>query len=259
MELESLMSFVLTQMRNSLPLLVMLVTTRSASANKVSTCLPCNNKVSTDQKILAERFSKVREESGLTQEQFAERLGVSRNYVSMLERGAKEVSETSSIGLLFRVVEAEVAGGFVSDSRPTSPHHDFKGKRANNLMIPVVGWAHAGEAGSYEPLPDSWQEWIPTECRDEKAFAVKVEGDSMEPRFVEGDLIILMPSVKAYSGCYVVCRFANDGIVFRRLETAGSTIRLIPLNERHQITTHDPEEFSWIYPVWGRWSQLWKG
>ena len=131
-------------------------------------------------------------------------------------------------------------------------------RKASEKMIPVVGWAHAGEAGNYESVPDSWQEWIPTECRDPKAFAVKLEGDSMEPQFRELDLLVLMPSEKPYSGCFVVCRFQNDSIVFRGLETAGDTIRLVPLNDRYPVSEHKCEEFIWMHPVWGRWSQLWK-
>lgn len=40
----------------------------------------------------------------------AERLGVSRNYVSMIERGTKEVSEGSSLGMLFLLREGREAG-----------------------------------------------------------------------------------------------------------------------------------------------------
>ncbi|MCW1883995.1 hypothetical protein OKA04_04595 [Luteolibacter flavescens] len=131
-----------------------------------------------------------------------------------------------------------------------------------NRLIPVVGWAHAGTAVSYEQLPDSWVAKVPTECRDPKAFGVRLEGDSMESAgrigFTEGDLLVAMPGEEAYSGCFVIARFANDGVTFRRFESTGDVIRLVPLNERYPVTQHTREEFSWIYPVWGRWSQLWK-
>lgn len=125
-------------------------------------------------------------------------------------------------------------------------------------MIPVVGWAHAGEAESYEQLPNSWQHKIPTECRDVKAFAVELEGDSMEPKYSEGDMLIVQPSETAHSGSLVVARFANDGVVFRRLEVDGKTITLVPLNPRYRTSQYTPEDFSWIYPVWGRWTQIWR-
>jgi SOS-response transcriptional repressor LexA len=125
-------------------------------------------------------------------------------------------------------------------------------------MIPVIGWAHAGSAESYEEIPPTWQCKLATECRDAKAFAVTLEGDSMEPRFGEGDFIIVQPSETPYSGCFVVAKFANDGVIFRRLEMSGPVISMVPLNERYQVTTHRQEDFAWIYPVWGRWTQIWK-
>ena len=131
-------------------------------------------------------------------------------------------------------------------------------KRIPLRRIPVVGWAHAGQAASYDELPKDWQELIPTDCRDSRAFGVTLEGDSMEPSFREGDMLVLMPSEEIYSGCFAVCRFVDDGVVFRRLEFIGDRIQLVPLNARYEPSHHQRSEFNWIYPVWGRWSQLWK-
>ena len=130
--------------------------------------------------------------------------------------------------------------------------------REKSRQIPVIGWAHAGEAASYEEIAPSWVDKVPTECRDDKAFAVRLEGDSMERDFKDGDILVVMPQAEPYSGCFVVARFKDDGVVFRRLETAGKRILLVPLNERYEVTSHEEDEFAWIYPVWGRWSQLWK-
>jgi len=125
-------------------------------------------------------------------------------------------------------------------------------------MIYVIGWAHAGEAGSYEEVPDSWKEKMPTTCRDPKAFGIELVGDSMEPKFSEGDWLVVQPSEPPHSGCYVVARYANDGVIFRRYEMAGDTITLVPLNPRYEASQHSIEEFSWIYPVYGRWSLVWR-
>ncbi|GAA5482079.1 hypothetical protein Hsar01_01294 [Haloferula sargassicola] len=122
----------------------------------------------------------------------------------------------------------------------------------------MIGWAHAGEAVAYEELPGDWQNRIPTECRDPKAFAVSLEGDSMAPEFRDGQLLVLMPSEEAYSGCFVVCRFKDDGVLFRRIEFAGEEIVLHPLNPRYDSRSYPREAFAWIYPVWGSWAQLWK-
>ena len=180
----------------------------------------------------------------------------------MIERGVKTVENQSPLGLLFQLLEPEpppdapppTEGNKVSPGRPRG--------RSKPRQIPVIGWAHAGEAGTYDEIPHSWVEEIPTECRDDKAFGLRLEGDSMESSdgglsFREGDLIVAMPSSRPYSGCFVVAKFMSDGVTFRRLETRGSRIVLAPLNKRYDVTDHAEEEFAWIYPVWGRWTQLW--
>lgn len=80
----------------------------------------------------------------------------------------------------------------------------------------------------------------------------------MEPKFTDGDVLVVQPNEQPYSGCYVVARFADDGVIFRRMEMSGGKIVLKPLNDGWPATFHMMEEFSWIYPVWGRWTQIWK-
>lgn len=172
----------------------------------------------------------------------------------MLERG-KEVDADCSLALLFGMLEGK-AGEPVILSMNESPakYKDSPIVR----MIPVVSWAHAGEAESYEELPKDWQDKIPTNCTDESAFSVELHGDSMEPRFSEGDRLILMPNQKAHNGCLAVCRFKNDGVIFRRIQVIYDRIRLLPINPMYESTEHSENEFLWIYPVWARRTQIWK-
>src|SRR5690606_26219856 len=124
--------------------------------------------------------------------------------------------------------------------------------------IGVIGWAHAGQAASYEEIPLDWQRTIPTDCRDPNAFAVTLEGDSMEPLFRDGDLIVLMPSERIHNGCIAVVRLASDGVLLRRLEVRGKHLRLVPLNHRYEVEEMPCDQISWAYPVWGKWTQVWK-
>lgn len=236
-----------------------------------------------------EKLITLRKDLGLKQDEMGERLGVSGNWVSLLELGKKDPAPATlnHVELLIEAVEAGILhapgrqkpGGRLP-LRPVEKTEAVIGEnpdpatRATLLkadetpygkrtrMIPVVGWAHAGQATAYEEIPASWTEMVPTECRDEKAFAVKLEGDSMEGdgalSFSEGDLLVAMPTETPYSGCFVIAKFGNDGITFRRLEMQGAKITLVPLNKRYEVTTHGPEEFQWMYPIHGRWTQLWK-
>lgn len=64
-------------------------------------------------KLLGERVAKLRHASGLTQEQLAERAGVSRNHVADIELGARNTG-VWSILLLARALDVEVAVLFAS-------------------------------------------------------------------------------------------------------------------------------------------------
>lgn len=161
-----------------------------------------------------------------------------------------------------KVNESPVAENVESEAKvkEVTPIYGKKSMTTHTAIraIPLVGWAHAGDAESYEEIPLSWRDRIPTDCPDSKAFAVVLEGDSMEPKFSDGDILIVQPTAEPHSGCFVVARFADDGVIFRRFEAIGKTIRLVPLNERYLATEHQPSDFSWIYPVWGRITQIWR-
>lgn len=130
---------------------------------------------------------------------------------------------------------------------PTNVH----GRSIPLRWVPVVSWAHAGEAASYEELPPHWRDdSAPTECRDPKAFALVVDGDSMEPRCLNGDIVVVMPSEEPRSGCLVVAKLRDDGVVLRRYShLSGGRIRLTAYNSLYPATDHDRAEFHWIYPV----------
>ncbi len=181
----------------------------------------------------------------------------------MIERGEKPIDEQSSLGLLFRSHEGLGAG---EDARwsstireqPASYRTKPRPGTGSPRMIPVVSWAHAGTADSFEELPKSWQDMVPTECRDERAFAVRLIGDSMAPLFVEGDMLVLQPGREIYSGCLAVVRLANDGILFRRVERRAEKLVLIPLNPQYSSEEFSAGEISWAYPLWGMWRQVCK-
>lgn len=184
------------------------------------------------------------------------RLGVSGNWISLLESGDEEKARPSD-GLIRLVERMEAADDEPIGNMLREDEASYRSKPKTRL-IPVLSWAHAGEAGSFEELPKSWQDEVPTECRDEKAFAVRLLGDSMSPQFLEGDLLILQPSREIYSGCLAVVRLANDGILFRRVEVRGGRLLLVPLNPQYKTEEFASDEISWAYPLWGMWRQVCK-
>jgi DNA polymerase V len=66
-------------------------------------------------------------------------------------------------------------------------------------------------------------------CSEAEAFALMVLGDSMEPEFREGEIIIIEPEGLAQDGSYVLAQVDGEWI-FRQLVKAGPCWQLRPLN-----------------------------
>lgn len=116
--------------------------------------------------------------------------------------------------------------------------------------VPVLSWAHAGAAVAYEELPRTWQSQTWTTSRNMQAFALTVEGDSMMPHCLPGDLVVLSPGEEPRNGQLVVAKLRDDGIVLRRYTRLNaSTIRLSAYNPVYPAVDYPASAFHWIYPV----------
>lgn len=213
----------------------------------------------------SECLQSLLDEWGGSQKDFAKAAGISPSSVVNYRKGQVPKSEELyRISKFFGVTmewllsgsEYEMQEGESPVLREEGPRY---APRSPLRLIPVLGWAHAGTAVDYEQT--GAEELVPTSCPDPQAYAVTLEGDSMYPLCDDGDVVVVMPSVRIYSGCYVVARFqGSEGVIFRRLEVMGEhEFLMIPENDRYQARSHRPEEFTWVFPVWGSWTQLWKG
>ncbi len=73
-------------------------------------------------------------------------------------------------------------------------------------------------------------------CSGAESFALMVLGDSMEPEFVEGDIIIIEPEGLAQDGSYVMAWLADEWI-FRQLAGREGGWKLCPLNPRYPVAS----------------------
>jgi SOS-response transcriptional repressor LexA len=140
--------------------------------------------------------------------------------------------------------------------------------RAALRPIPIINRVAAGYPQEFTDLdfpPGVADEYVaaPAELSDPNAFAVHVVGDSMEPRYHQGDVVIFSPaaSVKSGDDCFV--RFAmaggpSDGeMTFKRIFfDAADRVRLQPLNERYAPTFVKPNEIAGIFRAVARHEKL---
>jgi repressor LexA len=84
----------------------------------------------------------------------------------------------------------------------------------------------AGFADDYVRCPD---------IDDPQAFAVRVIGDSMEPKFVEGDIVIFSPAAEVRSGddCFIRLATPHETTFKRVFFESENKVRLQPRNENY--------------------------
>ncbi|MDI9402073.1 MAG: helix-turn-helix domain-containing protein [Limisphaerales bacterium] len=206
-------------------------------------------------------LKKIRRLKAWTLKELSEKSGVALSTIGNFETGRTRVSPRvlKKLSAALQVPASQI----LSDSLEFEHEGDFAGllydrKKSFSQIrdIPVVSWARAGEANDFADLWTQIDESIPFNCRDENAFALIIEGDSMEPLFLEGDRVLFLPNSEPRNGDFVVARFAEDhGVVFKKFRRTGSdgnTIVLESLNPDYPNMERHVSEFRFIYPALGQ-------
>jgi phage repressor protein C with HTH and peptisase S24 domain len=111
--------------------------------------------------------------------------------------------------------------------------------------IYLIGLAQAGAGGYFDdsgyPTDSGWDRIRSPGVDDPHAYALKITGDSMEPVYREGDLIIVSPQARVRAGDRVVLK-TRDGEVMAKL-LARQTLDCLDL---HSMNPEHPDR---ILPV----------
>ncbi|NQW80612.1 MAG: S24 family peptidase [Polaromonas sp.] len=88
---------------------------------------------------------------------------------------------------------------------------------------------------NYHP-DDGGQELIPTSVPIQRhTFALRVVGDSMEPDFRAGMILVVEPEMEPNPGDYVIAKNGSEETTFKQLVRDGADWYLKPLNDRYPI------------------------
>jgi SOS-response transcriptional repressor LexA len=186
------------------------------------------------------RLRDARKEARLTLEQASDKLAkigvlLSPGQLSRLERGESDVSRTrlTQLGRIYGSTAAQLLGG----GSATTAERD---ERPQVRTVPLIDSVAAGHwtdvADPYEK--GDAERWIPVNRHvGPRAFALVIDGPSMEPEFHDGDVIIVDPDVAPQPGRYVVARMEEDNAAtFKRYREKGRDgrgrpmIELVPVN-----------------------------
>ena len=120
--------------------------------------------------------------------------------------------------------------------------------------IPLLGLAQAGGNGFFDdagfPVGGSWDEVSLPEIGDPHAYALEISGDSMEPVFRDGDMVVRSPAAPIRRGDRVVLRTAGGEVMAKQLaRRSAKRIELKSLNPEHRDRSFDLMEVAWMHRV----------
>ncbi|MBS8942800.1 helix-turn-helix domain-containing protein [Escherichia coli] len=191
---------------------------------------------------LADRVKQKRIELGLTQTEAAEKAGIKQQSWQSIEDG-KTLKPRNIIGIAKALrCDAEwlVNGG-----------HFMPFSEVSSRRVPLISYVQAGELAEKKPIEafDGSFEYILTDLdMSEFAFALRIEGDSMEPDFKAGDVIIVDPEIKPAPGEFVVAKNGGQQATFKKYRPTYTDsigcqhFELVPLNDDYPVISseHQP-------------------
>lgn len=187
---------------------------------------------------LSQRLKQAREQAGFSQRELAKRSGLSQQLISKLENGL--IESTSEAFALAEALQVDPRWLGTGKGRPRSKDNVADGP---DIMahVPLVSWVAAGSwRDVVDPYPvGEGESLVPVTRRVGKnAYALRVQGDSMEPVFPDGSIIIVDPDVEPRQGSYVVVRLDDaEQATFKQLVVDGGARYLKPLNPRYPVMT----------------------
>jgi phage repressor protein C with HTH and peptisase S24 domain len=123
--------------------------------------------------------------------------------------------------------------------------------RPSSRPIPLIGLTQAGAGGFFDdggfPVGGGWDQIGFPRVDDGNAYALEVSGDSMEPLYRDGDILIVSPNSAPRKGDRVVVR-TTDGEVMAKIlvRRTAKTVELASLNPAHPNLVFPVERVEWL-------------
>lgn len=206
--------------------------------------------------FLGDLIKQYRTINKLSLREFASRCGLSHTYISALEknidsRTGKPIAPTldtvkyvakgmnTSIEEILKILDEEQE--FVVNQDLPSTHKN--NSSSNSAVVFVYGTIPAGiPMECIEDILDTEEISADMLKGGKQYFGLKIKGDSMEPDYLDGDVIIFQKQDDCENGddCVVMVN-GNDG-TFKRVFKNENGIILQPLNNKYQPMIYSNEQ-----------------
>lgn len=192
---------------------------------------------------IGEFIEKRRKELGITLDEIGKITGVGKSTVKKWETGLISNMGRDKIANLSKILKVSPAV-FINDS--IDDYNEAVNlpvmSKPKGVKIPVLGYVRAGiPISAVEEILD-YEEISEEMSRQGKFFALKIKGDSMEPKFSEGDVVIVQQQSTVENGDIAVVLVNGDDATVKKFYRSDSGIKLISTNPAYDPFFFTPDE-----------------
>lgn len=180
------------------------------------------------------KLKSCRKDMSLSQRELGQKIGVAESTISLYESNKRfpDAETLQKISSLFNV-SLDYLLGNAPCKKPASPS-------GRGVRIPVLGRVVAGiPIEAVEEILD-YEEITPELAVTGEFFALKIRGHSMEPRMMEGDVVIVRRQDDVESGDVAIVLVNGNEATVKRVKKQPEGITLIATN----TSVYEPHFYS---------------
>lgn len=187
---------------------------------------------------IGERIKFMREQLGLTQDELAVRVGYKhKTSINKIETGERKLMQDKILAFAHALeTTPEAIMGWDEPKRPSNafPVND-------TFRIPLLGSVAAG-APTFDEGNVIGEVYVDPALAagDAHLFALKVKGDSMAPKILDGDTLIVREQSDAENGDVVIVTINGEEGTCKKLQRYPDSVALISYN-----TAYEPIIYTW--------------
>ena len=193
---------------------------------------------------IGQRIKERRKQLGMSAEDVARKLGKHPATIYRYENGDIENMPTSVLQPIAEVLQttpAQLMGWNVPENALSV--NDIYPKNHNGFIkVPILGRVAAGipitaqeDIIGWEDVPEIW-------AKNDVVFALQIKGDSMEPRFIEGDIVICRAQSDVNHGETAIVMVNGDEATCKKIAKSSEGIMLISTNPKYMPMQYTNKE-----------------
>ena len=184
--------------------------------------------------MLTKNLKHYREKAKLSQKDIAAMLPMSQQGYAKYETG-KSSPNPETLAKIAQILNCNI-----EDLIGTTKRNNFTNNKA--LKIPVFGHVAAGiPISAIEDIVD-YEEITEELANSGEYFGIVIKGDSMEPKFSTGDVVIVRSQPTAETGDIAIVMVENDNATCKKIKKTPEGIMLISLNPIYEPMFYSNKE-----------------